>query len=308
MSQSANLIPPFTCPVCDNAFAGLIVAQETLPDGNTVAIQKCPSCGLHITYPRLENPQEAYSDLDEQSWDKKYGGIDRGEFLHDRHQNYQEEASVIQQYVPLTGKILDVGCHSGWLLGYLQGAGYKQLEGVEPEPFLSSVARRRLGIIVHNMYLQDLPEREDYYDAVIATDVIEHVNPEDQADFISAIYTRLKTGGHVFIKTPNVHFTKLKADISETLPEFAKQRVLMHRDLWDAKEHVVLWDEATIRQMFEKMNFTVIKTFVPLPVQTRNSPFLASLGRQLLYTGSQVLGGKEQIPNIAQDIFLIARK
>ena len=307
MTQSTDLIPPFSCPVCDNQFKGLIIAEEHLGDGSIVAVQKCPACGLHITYPRLDDPQEAYSDLDEGSWDKKYGGIDRGEFLHDRHQNYEEEAAVIQQYVP-EGAILDVGCHSGWLLGYLQKAGYDNLEGVEPTPFLASVTRRRLNITVHEMYLQELEGRDNYYDAVIATDVIEHVNPEDQESFLEAIHSKLKPGGFVFIKTPNVHFTKLKADISDNLPEFAKQRVLMHRDLWDAKEHVVLWDENTIRRMFEKMGFKIVKTFVPLPVQTRNSPMLATLGRQLLYTGSQVPGGKQQIPNIAQDIFLIAQK
>ncbi len=307
MTDSSQLIPPFNCPVCDSAFIGDIIAQEPLPDGAVVAIQKCPSCGLHITYPRLDDPQAAYTDFDDEKWDKKYGGIDRGEFLHDRDPNYREEMSVIQEFVP-EGRILDVGCHSGWLLGYLQKAGYSQLEGVEPTSFLASVARRRLNITIHETYLQDLVDRDGYYDAVIATDVIEHVNPEDQQSFLAAIYRVLKPDGYVFIKTPNVHFTKLKSDMSETLPEFAKKRVLMHRDLWDAKEHVVLWDEATIRQMFERMNFNVQRVFVPLPVQTRKSPLLATVGRQLLYSSSQILGGKKHIPTIAQDIFLIAQK
>lgn len=307
MSNSPELIPAFDCPVCDSQFTGLIVAEEKLDDGKRVIIQKCPTCGLHITYPRLDEPQGAYSDFDDASWDKKYGGIDRGEFLHDRDPNYQEEASIIQHYVP-EGAILDVGCHSGWLLGYLQKAGYSNLEGVEPTSFLASVSRRRLNITVHEMFLQELTDRDNHYDAVIATDVLEHVNPEDQESFLTAIRRVLKPGGYVFIKTPNVHFTKLKADISEKLPEVAKQRVLMYRDLWDAKEHVILWDESTIRRMFEKMEFKVLRTFVPKPVQTRNSPPLARLGRQFLYTASQVSGGKQQIPNIAQDIFLVAQK
>jgi len=307
MTQSPDFIPPFVCPVCESAFIGQMVAQENLPDGDIVAIQKCPSCGLHITYPRLDDPQAAYTDLDDTKWEKKYGGIDRGEFLHDRHPNYEEEAALIAAFVP-EGRVLDVGCHSGWLLGYLQKAGYTELEGVEPTSFLAGVTRRRLGITVHEMFLQELTTRDAYFDAVVATDVIEHVNPEDQESFLAAIQRVLKPGGYVFIKTPNVHFTKLKADISKTLPEFAKQRILLHRDLWDAKEHVVLWDEATIRRMFERMNFTIERLFVPLPVQTRNSPLLATLGRQMLYTTSQVLGGQQKIPPTAQDIFLIARK
>ncbi|MEO1643796.1 MAG: methyltransferase domain-containing protein [Chloroflexota bacterium] len=307
MYQSSSLTPPFLCPVCGSKFDGTIVAEETLPDESQVAVQVCPTCGLHITYPRLENPQEAYSDLDEASWNSKYGGIDAGRFKHDRHQNYLEEVATIQTYVP-DGKILDVGCHSGWLLGYLQQAGYTELEGVEPTPFLASVARRRLNITIHEMYLQDLTDRDRAYDAIIATDVIEHVNPEDQPSFIGAIHKLLKPEGYVFIKTPNVHFTKLKANISSGLPEIINSHLLMHRDLWDAKEHVVLWDETTLRGIFQHNGFEIVRTFVPMPVQTRNSPILARIARDTLYTTSYLVGGRASIPPLAQDIFLVARK
>lgn len=311
MSSSSLSLPPFLCPACGSAFNGTIIAQETLPnaENTVVAVQTCPTCGLHITYPRLDDPQAAYSDLDEASWQAKYGPIDAGRLKHDRHQNYQEEVATIRAYVPDSdAAILDVGCHSGWLLGYLQQSGYENLEGVEPTPFLASVARRRLDIPVHEMYLQDLTDRTAAFDAIIATDVIEHVNPEDQASFITAIHTLLKPDGYVFIKTPNVHFTKLKADISERLPEFVKQRLLMHRDLWDAKEHVVLWDAQTLQAIFEKHAFEIVRTFVPMLVQTRNSPFLARLARDTLYISSYLIGGKTRIPAIAQDIFLVARK
>ncbi|MEL6527906.1 MAG: hypothetical protein AAFQ07_19570, partial [Chloroflexota bacterium] len=77
---------------------------------------------------------------------------------------------------------------------------------------------------------------------------------------------------------------------------------------WDAKEHVVLWDETTLRGIFQHNGFEIVRTFVPMPVQTRNSPILARIARDTLYTTSYLVGGRASIPPLAQDIFLVARK
>lgn len=304
--QKSN-IPPFACPVCDSQFNGTMIAQEELDDGQIVAVQICPLCGLHITYPRLDEPQGTYAEMTRDAWQKKYGGIDRGDFKHDRHQNYEEEVRVIQEFVPSGGRVLDVGCHSGWLLGYLQKTGAYELEGLEPSPTLAQIAHERLNVPIHQQFLQqfDAPER---FDGLICTDVLEHINPEDLHSFLQAAHKTLKPGAHIFIKTPNVKFTALKAQITERLPEPILSQMLMHRDLWDAKEHVILWDEDTLRRMFERMGFVVDRFFVPLPVETRNSPFGALLARRAIYQTGRLLGGAQRIPNIAQDIFLVAHK
>lgn len=303
-----DIIPPFLCPVCDSPFVGQIAAQEVLPDGKEIFIQTCPTCNLHITYPRLENPQSDYSEIDLEAWEKKYGAIDRGELLHDRHQNYLEELSWITNLVAKGGFVLDVGCHSGWLLGYLQKTGLYNLEGVEPSPTLAQIAKRRLNIPIHQVYLQEVQEREAYYDALITTDVLEHINPEDQIQFLKAARERLKEGGYLFIKTPNVKFTSLKADAIKIIPDILKKTLIMHSDVWDAKEHVVLWDAQNLVKIVEKLDFSVVRVFVPRPVETRNSPLGALLARRSLYYLSQLLGGSRRVPTFAQDIFLIAQK
>jgi SAM-dependent methyltransferase len=228
--------------------------------------------------------------------------------LHDRHKNYLEEVALIQHYLPEGGRLLDVGCNAGWLLGYLQKGQVKyELEGVEPSETLAEIARQRLNIPIHTCYLQDL-DPTPIYDAMIATDVIEHINPEDINSFVSAIRERLKSDSYVFIKTPNVRFTAIKAWLMGVLPAPTEKIMLRSREMWDAKEHMIQWSQETLGRCFEQHGLKPLRFFVPLPVQTRNSPVGALVTRQMIYQTANLLGGRQRIPTFAQDIFMVAQK
>lgn len=299
--------PPFGCPVCQSRLNGPLVAREITPDDVEIAIQRCPNCGLHFTWPRLTQPQEQYLATTVEGWEAKYGAIDRGERLHDRHQNYSEELDVIRRYVP-DGRLLDVGCNAGWLLGYLQRLGTYDLEGVEPSPVLAEIAHRRLNVPIHNCYLHHLEGQDATFDGLVATDVIEHVLPEEVESFVRDIRGKLKPGGYVFIKTPNRRFTALKSRIVIRLPAAVRSVLLKGLDVWDAKEHVVHWDATNIARIFNQNSLPIVKVFVPRPVETTNSPLGALIGRKAIYYSARVLGGWRWVPPFAQDIFLIARK
>jgi 2-polyprenyl-3-methyl-5-hydroxy-6-metoxy-1,4-benzoquinol methylase len=283
-----------------------VVATETI-NHTVLGIQRCTNCGLHITYPRLETPQAHYFHSNRAEWDDKFGKIVRGEQLHDRHQNYVEEVETLREFLPNSGRVLDVGCSVGWLLGYIQKLGLYELEGLEPSPFMAQIAQERLGIPIHTQYLHEL-EGEARYDAIFITDVIEHVNPEDQAVFMQAIMRLLKEGGFLLVKTPNVKFTTLKSRIAKQLPLGIRQTFIRNQDMWDAKEHVILWDEQTLSRHVENFGLRVKRLFVPKPVETRNSPIGARVARKTLYLMARGLGGTQHIPNFAQDIMLVAQK
>jgi 2-polyprenyl-3-methyl-5-hydroxy-6-metoxy-1,4-benzoquinol methylase len=269
-------------------------------------VQRCPGCGLHITFPRLENPQAGYSTMSAAAWDQKYGPIDRGERLHDRHLNYLEEVALVERYLPEKARILDVGCNAGWLLGYLQKSPRQfVLEGVEPGELLSGIAHRRLEIPIHNGFVHDLVTRRDSFDGITATDVIEHILPEQVGQFVDDLCVLLKPGGYVFIKTPNTRYVAFKSRIAQRTPAALKRRLLRTADVWDAKEHVTLWDADTLTRHFTQHGFQIVRLFVPLPVQTRGSSRLTVWLRGGLYRMARLLGG---IPFFAQDIFLVARK
>src|ERR1700704_1849069 len=70
--------------------------------------------------------------------------------------------------------ILDIGCGNGGMLRYLQGLGYRHLQGLE----ISGYAIQRLrgeGIEMHYGLLPWLALPEASFDVVIASQVLEHV-------------------------------------------------------------------------------------------------------------------------------------
>ncbi len=301
-----DTVPPFPCPACGSVFDGHIIAWDVSSRGKA-GVQRCPSCGLYITYPRLAEPQGEYMQMTPEQWQAKYGAIDRGEKQHDRHKNYQETTAIIQRYIP-RGRIVDVGCNAGWLLSYLQRTGVFEVEGVEPSPVLASIAARRLGVNVFASFLHDVPDRAGYYDGLIATDVIEHILPEEINVFVASVAQVLKPGGYVFMKTPNVRYTALKSRAAGLLPEAGKRLMLRRRDLWDAKEHTIHWDSANMVRLFAAHGMNPIGFVVPLPVETTNSPLGARIGRRTLYAAARTLAALNKDWIISQDLFFIARK
>lgn len=298
-------VPPFPCPICGNTREWYFIAQEATPRGEVVEIKQCEACGLHVTYPRHEDAQREYRVFTPEQFAQKYGAIDRGERLHDRDQNYREEVITIQQLVP-QGRVLDVGCNAGWLLGYLRQAGTFEIEGVEPSSTLAGIARQRLpGVMIHVGYLHEVTGRDGYFDAVIATDVIEHIEPEALDQFVGAIKRLLKPGGYVFLKTPNAHYMKLKHRLVQALPGALTRRLLRAQDTWDAKEHLIHWDAANMQRYFRQQGFTPLRVFVPLPVQTRGSHRITTLLRRLIYLVGKARGG---VPFFSQDMFFIGQK
>lgn len=297
---------PFICPVCAKAVTPQFVIQETSEDG-TVEIQRCPECGLYVTWPRLADSQGHYFEDDFDKWNAKYGAIDRGERRHDRHQNYLEETRIIGQYVP-TGRLLDVGCNAGWLLGYLQQTGQYTLEGVEPGPGLAQIANRRPGVQIHNCYLHELQDREEAFDGITATDVIEHIPPENIDDFVQTLKQLLKPGGFCFIKTPNARFTYMKSRIVYSIPETWQPVLVRGRDLWDAKEHLIHWDARNLARFFTQRGLEPVRVFTPHPIETNGSPLVAKFMRKALYQTAIWLNGKQRVLPWSQDIFLVARK
>lgn len=298
-------LPPFTCPVCQSSFNDRIIATETSERG-TVQIRQCSQCSLYVTWPRLADSQ-AYFQVTAEQWESKYGAIDRGERTHDRHNNYLEEVAIMGEYLR-DGCILDVGCNAGWLLGYLQQEGRYEIEGVEPSQELAAIARRRLGITIHNCYLHQVGNRSETFDGIVATDVIEHIPPEDIHQFLQSLTDLLKPGGYCFIKTPNAKFTALKSAFVSGIPLILRSFLVKGLDVWDAKEHLIHWDATTLPRILKSYGLSPIRALTPRPVESFGSPMAARIARKLIYKLALSMNGQHRTPLLAQDVFFIARK
>ena len=235
-----------------------------------------------------------YDNQDEKKFYSKYGSILEGKCLHDRHENYLEEISIVKKYV-LQGRYLDVGCNAGWLLQYLKQETSLELYGLEPSKFLAQLAEKRLGIKIINRYIEKDVLESEYFDFISMTDVFEHI-PEPHP-VLELLHKSLKKGKYLMIKVPNVKFTYLKYRIKKFFPF-----LIMAKDSFDAKEHMIHYSKESLKRVLKDNGFKVIKEMIPKPVQTRNSPRATLWSRRIIYS----LAKAKLFPS--QDLLLVAQK
>jgi len=103
--------------------------------------------------------------------------------------------------LPPGGRVLDVGCGSGVLLGQLAGhAGYRA--GVELSEAAAADASEVADEVVNAPVDADLPFAADSFDVVVCADILEHL-PEP-ATALGLLASFCRPGGAVVISVPNV--------------------------------------------------------------------------------------------------------
>ena len=188
-----------SCPGCgadDAEFITRTRDYETEID-LTFAVQQCRQCGLAYTSPR-----PCFEDLLEVFYGDDYlcyqssGLLDRMRvaLLGKSH------LKLFAQYVPPEGRILDVGCATGSMLGYLQAHTDWQLHGCEPKKPVAEVARRR-GIEVVPATLREANFGDDFFDLVHMSHVIEHL--PDLNETVAEVFRVLKPGGTFITENPD---------------------------------------------------------------------------------------------------------
>ena len=124
------------------------------------------------------------------------------DFFHDKLVYLRE----ILPHLPSTkdAAILELGSGYGSLLSVLKDDGYTNLKGVDLSPGQLDLART-MGIdsLVEKDALEFLRESAEQFDVIIAIDLVEHFNKEEQLRLLQGVYTHLKPGGLFIFRTPN---------------------------------------------------------------------------------------------------------
>ncbi len=112
--------------------------------------------------------------------------------------NWPTKNSLMAQALDPKSAILDVGCGTGSLLRFLKARGFDDLWGLEQSEYVVDRMRRD-GIQMVYGRLPEIAITEKSFDAVIASQVLEHV--VRRRKFLAEISRVLKPGGvaHIFV-------------------------------------------------------------------------------------------------------------
>lgn len=113
-------------------------------------------------------------------------------------------ASVFDQLrqlnLPRTAAILEIGCSGGPLQQQLRAAGYQHLTGIDISAAAIALAHQRL---IPNVSVMDgtrLTFPDACFDVVVASDVLEHIEDEQQA--LREWHRVLRPGGQLLVYVP----------------------------------------------------------------------------------------------------------
>jgi 2-polyprenyl-3-methyl-5-hydroxy-6-metoxy-1,4-benzoquinol methylase len=214
-------------------------------------IVRCRQCGLVYVNPRYHQQQlqEIYT---EEYYD--HDGINNGlEFFGynnyvDDEENikttFAKRLNTIERYAD-RGKLLDVGCATGFFLDLARSRGWEVI-GSEVSEFSARYARQTFGLDVRLGTLKQLNFQSQAFDVVTMWDVIEHV--PDPLGELREVWRILRDGGVLSIITPDVG--SLVARVLGThWEEFRRVR-----------EHVYFFSRRTMSEALRKAGFCVVKT------------------------------------------------
>ncbi|MEM3365319.1 MAG: class I SAM-dependent methyltransferase [Candidatus Bathyarchaeia archaeon] len=121
------------------------------------------------------------------------------------YQRYRETLNLLLKNVSEGAEILDVGCSPGYLTFAMHKLGFK-VQGVDLNPNQCIKEIRESGIAIKrcNLDNEPLPFEKECFDAVVFTEVIEHLNPWRINSVLQEIKRVLKPYGMLILSTPNL--------------------------------------------------------------------------------------------------------
>jgi SAM-dependent methyltransferase len=141
----------------------------------------------------------------------------------------------IEKLIGKKGRILDVGCGEGQIIRLAKENGW-EVVGQEFSNDAVKFVRETYGLEVLEGDLRDINLPDEYFDAVVMLNVIEHLT--DPLGYLIEIKRILKKGGLLYIGTPNVYHSKV---------------------LWPyIPEHIYHFSNPTLKNILNKAGFGVV--------------------------------------------------
>lgn len=248
MENNLNKMKQTGCNLCSSTFYRIVYkigGQVTSPSNvykitedrvnlSSLTIVRCLKCGLVYINPqeRIKKIYFMYRNMEDESYLREENG---------RRQAARIVLKKISRYIS-QGKILDIGCATGFLLDEAQKQNWEAY-GIELSRWAVNFARDKLHLDIFEGTLKKARFPYNYFDAVVMLDSIEHLtNPLETFKEIRRI---LKPNGILCVSTP---------DIDSFL-----SRILGAR-WWGIKHsHLYYFSKRTLTKMLGVAGFSVIK-------------------------------------------------
>jgi SAM-dependent methyltransferase len=200
--------------------------------GASYPLLECRSCGMRFlgVQPMGSSLARLYAELyfqcDFRCGRSESSAFDEGGFVG-------ENRGLLDAFERLTpaGRLLEVGCASGWLLKHAAARGWR-VQGVEPAPAAAAFARS-LGLDVFNGDLLEARLPAESFDLVYLGDVLEHV-PDCRAT-LSEVARVLIPGGYVYLRGP-ITTNSLARGLALALYRSVGREIVLHEPpyhLWE---------------------------------------------------------------------------
>jgi 2-polyprenyl-3-methyl-5-hydroxy-6-metoxy-1,4-benzoquinol methylase len=193
----------FLCPACRSGQFNKL--DYNVPDyeyrvSYIPVLVRCTNCGLvrHEDIPQYERLGDFYPD-DYLVYNKSFKAASNALYSKLKNKLYSMRAKKVAKLVGPSGNILDVGCANGAFLLSMKQCGDYGLYGLDIKD--TGINFEKQGINFKEGFLEQLEYHEDFFDAVILDNVLEHV--PDPNVFMKKVISILKPGGYIYGTTPN---------------------------------------------------------------------------------------------------------
>ena len=155
---------------------------------------------------------------------KKANILDNGERIIIKNWNYAKDSNNIDHLIHIKRyewakdylkdlKVLDNGCGSGYGTYFLAKNNLKEIIGIDISEASIKYAQERYkakNLLFKQMNSLSLNLRDNYFDAIISFDVIEHIDEKQQNEYLSEIVKVINNKGFLMIGSPNAALSREK--------------------------------------------------------------------------------------------------
>jgi len=189
------------CPVCDSTKQRELYVTKDRHYGiqGDYRVVQCEACELVFLNPMYEDselvplyPEDYYAFRDQS---RKVGATKQ---IIKKVLGYEFEAK--DPKFNNVGKVLDVGCGSGWLLARMHDQGW-QAYGVEVNKAAAKLAAEQTGLSIFNGTLPDANFPANFFEYVRLHHSFEHMSRPHE--ILREVFRILKPDGTLFIGVPN---------------------------------------------------------------------------------------------------------